>query len=568
MKNNKTLLLLALSAIVIGGCSKSEVDVGSINSSNAISFSTSTDKQTKASVLGNTNVTYYDFGVFAYYTESTAFSSYSQGMTTPNFMNDQTVEYSSGWTYSPIKYWPNTSGEMISFFGYMPKNEYNSTGVTANMATTKVNITSGSLPSITFRQDMDVENMTDFTVGQVLDQVKTSEAVSIPFNHVLTRLNFSAKLESGVDSETSVSITGLKLLGSSTRLISAATYKLAYDGTNGSWGTTNGGGTAYTSDIDVADILNLTDSKFVVSTTTATSFLTSNQYLFLIPPYGKSGIQSDSDVCIEIVYDVVTTDASITENNGSASFTTTKELSLPIGSLVEGIAYNIVITIGLDEVKLEADQTGGWDTDIDANAVPTSIIADNATDVESGISGAFADDVTEYTVDYVGDTENLTIEVEIPTDCDNYDMDIVINLPDQTEAVTITVPANYTGSITIYAPDATVTADATTADGATYTDVTVTTAQSTFIIPAGVKVNGLTILGGNVEVYGELSGEVVKGESNTESTTIEFKYGSTNSTTSIDTGITVIDNITSNGFTMGTQDDMNVDATNGTININ
>ncbi len=559
----RSLLLLALSAMVMGGCSKSEIDIGSINSSNAISFSTSTDKQTKASVLDNNNVDDYDFGVFAYYTQSTSWESYS--LTTPNFMNDQTVtSEGDAWTYSPTKYWPNTSGEMISFFGYMPKNEYDSAGASTSMATTKVITTSESLPSITFRQNMDVTKMTDFTVGQVLDQVKTSEAVAIPFNHVLTRLNFSAKLESAVDTETSVSITGLKLLGSSsTRLFSAATYALASDGTNGKWGTTNSnGGTVYGSDIDVAAIMDLdADSKFTVSTTT-TSFLKKDEYLFLIPPYGKNGIQSDSDICLEITYDVVTVDSGI---EGDVTITTIKQLTLPIGSLVEGIAYNIVITIGLDEVELEADQTSGWGDETQIEAIPLDITSSNVSDIEDSISEAFSNDLTTYTVNYVGSTDDLTINIEIPADCDNYDMDIIINLPDQTEDVIITVPYDYTGSITIYAPDATVTAAAaTTADGATYDNVTVTTAPTTFIIPEGVTVNGLTILGGNVEVYGELSGEVVKGDENKEATTITFMEGSINSTTSIEESITVVEYIeATNGIALGSQEMK----TGNTINI-
>ncbi|MFR9543819.1 MAG: hypothetical protein SNH27_17470, partial [Rikenellaceae bacterium] len=71
-------------------------------------------------------------------------------------------------------------------------------------------------------------------------------------------------------------------------------------------------------------------------------------------------------------------------------------------------------------------------------------------------------------------------------------------------------------------------------------NVTVTTADQTFIIPEGVVVNGLTILGGNVEVYGELSGDVARGVGNQDATTtITFKEGSTNSTTSIGDNIIV-----------------------------
>ena len=73
------------------------------------------------------------FGVFAYFTGSTDWSSSSEP--TPNFMYNQLVTYNSTdnkWTYSPIKYWPNGNatadnqqatgedGGKVSFFAYAP----------------------------------------------------------------------------------------------------------------------------------------------------------------------------------------------------------------------------------------------------------------------------------------------------------------------------------------------------------------------------------------------------------------------------------------------------------------
>ncbi len=77
------------------------------------------------------------FGVFAQYTGSTAWTSYTDKATTPfNFMWNQQVgwtEGSSAWTYSPVKYWPNDNQpadnngaqgsqehSYLSFFAYAP----------------------------------------------------------------------------------------------------------------------------------------------------------------------------------------------------------------------------------------------------------------------------------------------------------------------------------------------------------------------------------------------------------------------------------------------------------------
>ena len=67
------------------------------------------------------------FGVFAYYTDSKEYA----GNTKPDFMYNQQVYYSaaaSGFTYTPVKYWPNEYGtnaesidqDKVSFFAYAP----------------------------------------------------------------------------------------------------------------------------------------------------------------------------------------------------------------------------------------------------------------------------------------------------------------------------------------------------------------------------------------------------------------------------------------------------------------
>lgn len=65
------------------------------------------------------------FGVIAYYTDNNTYD----GLTTPNFMYNQHVTYgATGWTYNPVKYWPNEYGtnassddiDRVSFFAYAP----------------------------------------------------------------------------------------------------------------------------------------------------------------------------------------------------------------------------------------------------------------------------------------------------------------------------------------------------------------------------------------------------------------------------------------------------------------
>lgn len=84
------------------------------------------------------------FGVFAMYTGTT---DYAAGSFKPNFMFNEHIHWTSagGWTYSPLKYWPNETTndsqdpaatmpdlEKLSFFAYAP---YVSTGSTGDLNT-------------------------------------------------------------------------------------------------------------------------------------------------------------------------------------------------------------------------------------------------------------------------------------------------------------------------------------------------------------------------------------------------------------------------------------------------
>lgn len=536
----KILSLLALSAIVIGGCTKSEIDEGTINPSNAISFETSSNKLTKGAVVDNTTVINYDFGVYAY---KTGEDSWSSSSTKTEFMINQLVEYTgSEWTYSPTKYWSANADNKISFFGYMPMNEG---GKDTDIAATTASVGSDYLPVIAYEQVMDAEKMSDFVVGKALDKTKAESSVVIPFNHVLTRLNFSAKTDKAMNGS-AVYISDLKIIQSkSAALYKSGTYTLAADATNGAWSNE----IVADSDLDVSPILNKTDNNLgepatviaaaKISSTTATSILAEDQYLFLIPPYGTTGIKDENDICVELTYEIISYDANSSNANKLFRESYTKELSLPVGSLQEGKAYNAVITIGLDDVVLSANAID-W-TEENINTVPTDITVNSATDVLTTIESAFANKIKEFTLNYTGDEGALNIDLSAVTK--NLAMNLIINMPKQKDALSITIPNGYTGNVSIYAPNATVTANAPS--GTEYTNLTVHTAPQTLIIPEGVTVNGLTINSGNVTVSGTLTGNVTAGEDLNSSIITVMNSGSIEGIT-IDDNTKIIINSTNN----------------------
>lgn len=111
----------------------------------------------------------HGFGVFAYNTGTTDYAS----STLPNFMYNQQVYYSGGWTYEPLKFWPNTSDagntkdnpsnsatqvssdQKLSFFAYAPYVESTpaSGEVTSSVfgITGLTNNTTASDPIVTYK---------------------------------------------------------------------------------------------------------------------------------------------------------------------------------------------------------------------------------------------------------------------------------------------------------------------------------------------------------------------------------------------------------------------------------
>ena len=152
----KSYLMLAAVAALFAACSSGSDDVAerpsvqnSITDQVPVSFDTYVNRgTTRAGLTGEikddaATLRTSGFGVFAYYTNA---DNYDQTFT-PNFMYNQHVTYSSDWTYTPVKYWPNEFGsgalsddvDKVSFFAYAPY-------VTVNPTSGKVNGNGSTYP--------------------------------------------------------------------------------------------------------------------------------------------------------------------------------------------------------------------------------------------------------------------------------------------------------------------------------------------------------------------------------------------------------------------------------------
>lgn len=210
-------LFAAVALIAMAGCSQNEITDVSPDANPVVGFDIYTGGQTKGLITntdGNgvtaTGIQTTGFGILAYYTGQTAWGA--DGSFTPNFMWNQEVGYSGGWTYTPVKYWPNTTGDKVSFFAYAPYSSSQVGGsetfgikLPANTAMTK--------PTIEFKLNDAAKDMVDLVAGFQKDQEKRTATVGFDLKHLLSRVEFNAKLDASIDSKTLVFITNMRILG-------------------------------------------------------------------------------------------------------------------------------------------------------------------------------------------------------------------------------------------------------------------------------------------------------------------------------------------------------------------
>lgn len=365
MKKIFALGIIAFAALSVSSCAKDEV-VSSLPEGNAITFGTylGQDVESRGEELTNTN--FSNFGVFAFYTGQAPWSATA----TPNFMYNQLVEKSgTAWVYSPLKYWPTTKGDKISFFAYAPHTTDATTGVAVKSANN-----AAAAPVITYTiTNADLETQADFVTDVLVDEIKAGDGstlddadrtVAFVLRHELTRVAIYAKLDRDAfgtgANQTQVNIKSVKLNGAQCWTVADYTFGTA-DNATGTWAPTTAG------EINIANLLNIntsvslggyTTSGILLPNTTAVSLFKADQYLLLIP-HGTTGLVSDGAVQMEVAYDIVTVDASLAAGHSVTS--ATKVINLPAGLLKQGVAYQLNLTFGLNEIVLSAT-VDAWDT--------------------------------------------------------------------------------------------------------------------------------------------------------------------------------------------------------------
>ena len=338
--------IAAMAALTLVSCSSDDLDSFSDNSSKneAISFdgylgrSAVAVNGTRGSEETVTTLKDKGFGVYSTHTGEASFS---------DFANQQVTYKYSKWTYTPIKYWPTTAGQ-IDFYAYAPYDK-------------NTKLTEKS--KIDFTVEKNVAEQKDLLWARVHTQIKTpitstNNKVSFKFAHALSRLGYTIKLHEQYPSA-KFTLKKITLAGSPDETTNAFYTKgiidlskvkneQTDDAPTGLWNTSS-------SDKQNFDWFSGTYENL---SGTASNPDKDNNYLFVIPQNFSDNIGTvehpveNPDKLYVIVQYTIKYDGA-----GEQTNTVYKQI---IKDFKQGKAYKINLTIGLP-IEFDVDVTNGVD---------------------------------------------------------------------------------------------------------------------------------------------------------------------------------------------------------------
>ncbi|MBO4635225.1 MAG: fimbrillin family protein [Bacteroidales bacterium] len=414
----KIMILAAAAALALVSCAKVET-IQNTSEEDAISFGVYAGKTASKATYGDITTASLQtstdgFGVFAYYTMNTAWSS-AKTTATPNFMYNQQVKYiseygtptdftaaryPSHWYYSPLKYWPNgqnstevaagTYVDKVSFFAYAPHTVSTpATGVvgtpypgTGEGITAMSTNSTANAPTVTFTVPTNADEQIDLLwATPITDQTHQNLAgrVSFTFNHALAKLNLQAQaVVDAVSPDTANLIdNGDATLDEGETWILLQSLEVQADGTktgtlslnDGSWSGPVSGNSVITYDADAFNygktypgtwsgsntITVSADSKTGFKVCETARDLNSNISPMIIPAEVAS-----SKFIVSANYWVITKDAAL--NGGYSTVQQViKKTSTSAITFAAGKKYTIVVRLGLNSLDFAVTEVTGWD---------------------------------------------------------------------------------------------------------------------------------------------------------------------------------------------------------------
>ena len=331
MKHSHLMLAAAAVTMLIPACNKqSSLLPDSLDQSRAVSFNTYVSR-TRATSLTAANIS--DFGVFAYHTGAEAWNDAAL----PDFMFNQQVSgsVSSGFSYSPVKYWPSSQSAKLSFFSYAP---YATSSNGISIVTT--NATAG-YPKIKYALPSAESSQVDLLAATPVFDCTLAESggsVCFNFNHVLSRIGFYVILSgSGNYENASVYLNSLSLTAkfptSGVLDLGEAIWSEVVAGRDKQFVRDFGAG---------AEGLAVTSSK--------QEAFGADGPVYSIPT-------DDLEMVLDVTYTIITPDAALA--NGSVSIVNNRQQTFTL-SMQKGTSYDFIIAIGPQTVDFSAPEVTAW----------------------------------------------------------------------------------------------------------------------------------------------------------------------------------------------------------------
>lgn len=412
MMMKKTMIFAACAvAVLAAGCAKNEV-IQNESPQQAVTFGVYAGQAATKATYGDLTTTNIKsstdgFGVFAYYTQNTAWDD-TKTTATPNFMYNQKVHYNESanttlypakWEYTPLKYWPNgensttvetgTYTDKVSFFAYAPHTVSTpATGVVGTPypasgqgITAMTDNDDANAPTIQFTVPSNANQQIDLLWATPLTD-QTHKAlngkVSFTFNHALAKLNL--QVQSVVDAvspdtdnitdnddatfdegETWVLLQSLEVKADGTK---TGTLSL----NDGTW-SSKSGESVITYDADAFNFGKTypgtwsESNTITVSADSKTGFRvceTARDLNSKISPMIIPGEVASTKFVITANYWVITKDAAL--NGGySAVQQVIKKTSTSAIAFAAGKKYTIVVRLGLNSIDFDVTEVTVWD---------------------------------------------------------------------------------------------------------------------------------------------------------------------------------------------------------------
>lgn len=322
----KKILFLAMVAAAMVSCSQNE-EFENAGQKAEVKFGAIVKSSTRATIVKNAG--FKEFTVYAFKTD--AKMTTTPAPTRTAFMDGVTVTKNAetskwGYTDGPY-YWP-ASG-YVQFFSVVPAP---ADGIIAGTG----------YPSFDYTVPVKDEQV-DLLAANLVDKDKTAGDLQLPFNHLLTQVNFSIKGENGFTyTLTELELTGVKDKGTFT-----------FDGN-----ATAGGWSAQDVSANPSTVYKYTGSaKLESDGTNSTTLDKGDDALFMLLP---QMIAQDA-VIVKVTYSAQTTatPVQITADN------VTKEVAIPAGTWEKGksVRYILNLTSDASQVTFGEPIWDEWDAE-------------------------------------------------------------------------------------------------------------------------------------------------------------------------------------------------------------